>query len=769
MSGLIAAAVGGIWLAVRMIINPGSISWLHWIVPSWEQRPLTQKILHTLQEIQAEAKAAGLTVGEPVHFSTFPGFSKQAAGFNDFLVPLYAEATCQAADRSLQACPMVELRVYRPPTETLRLPGQAITFELIDRLIVTGPEELAAIAPLVDTDLASSGSTRRLPLRTITVLPGQAPLPGIWLHLSGEWQRGSSRVLYGQVVRYDPTQEHIQALLAWTSPAQQFPRWQQVTGGESTELLVDQTIGLEPQFQVYQFAALTSPGKPIQVKAIDLKAASLKTRSYVDGLLLARHGLWSAALQLLQTAKRTDPDWSTLAQSQLDLVALHANVTQSQAQREWNNPRSQIMALLIDGRWSDAFNVLRSAHANGYTTSTLLANPSDRLWRRVEAAMRVNASSDLLNWGVLLTAIRQDRAAALAWLQTHNTGSDRPVETVLALLDPLPITTVTSTSLSPSPTSSAATTTEETIAAVPVSVDTVSAAATVGSTRRLIGTARLQPTINPVDWLLPDPTQALVAEANQVWYEIDTIGFQDGSQWQLLNVPALELPSDATLAAQLWAQMGLDTQPTLQLISWAKFAQPQIREATVKAVRVVDNKLVLLAVGNPPPANAPLSPSLAITLATISWMEPIGNLTLADLSQQPAWSETLVPMLWQELQHTQQLLPLALTDPATLLQQVGGWSVQLIELTGDGQPEAILSLQVKPAADTGAVQAQPHTLILSNQGYVLFRDRGIATEPSLKAIVDLGDGPALIVGDAQGYWVKRWSEQTQQFQAQSFH
>jgi hypothetical protein len=758
MSGLTITAVSGMWIAIRFIVNPGSVSWLHWLVPNWEQQSLTRKILHTLKDVDAEVKAAGLTVGQPVYFSTFPGFSRQTAGFNDFLLPLYAEATCQAADRSLQSCPMVELRVYRPPTETLRLPGQDIAFELIDRLSVAGPEELAAIAPLMNADLASGGSTRRLPLRTITPLPGQAPLPGIWLHLSGEWQRGSNRVLYGQVIRYDPIQGDIQTLLAWTSPTQQFPHWQQMTGGKPTELLVDQTIGLEPQFQVYQFAALSSPGKPIQVNAIHLKAANLKTASYSNGLLLARHGLWSAALSLLQTAKQTDPDWSALAQSQLDFVALHANITRSQAQRNWDNPRSQIMALLIDGQWSDAFGVLRSAHANGYATSTLLANPSDRLWQRVEAAMRVKASPDLLNWGVLLSALRHDRETALAWRQTHaKTGSDRPVEAVLALLDPLPVTTVTSTSLPPASLASA-----KAIESAS-SVDPVSTTATAKAVNRLRGSARLQPTISPADWLRPDPTQDLIAATNQVWYEIEAIELQDGADWQRLSLPPLGLAPDTrldtvpdtTLVTQLWSQLGLDTQPILQLLTWTGSAQPQIRQVMVKGVRLNGDAPVLLAVGDAPPADTSSSPSLAITLGSLSWIEPIARLTLADLSQQPIWSETLIPTLWQELQQTQQL-PLALTDPAALLQQVGGWSVQLMELTGDNQPEAILSLQMKSSPSSPV--AQPQTLILSNQGQVLFRDRVSATGPSLKAIVDLGHGPVLILGDAQGYWIEQWSD-----------
>ncbi|WAL60835.1 hypothetical protein [Thermocoleostomius sinensis] len=756
MGSSIVTTLGGIWIGLRLIVNPGTVSWLHLFGPDWQQSPLTRNNLHTLSEVQAEASAHGLTVGQPVHISTFPGFAKQAAGFNDFLLPLYAEATCRAVDRSIQACPMVELRVYRP-TETLRLPGQEMMFEFIDRLFVSGPEELVAIAPLVNANLASAGSTRRLPLHTITPLTGQAPLPGIWFHLSGDWHRGSSRVLYGQLVRYDPDQRHLQSLLAWTSPAQQFPQWQQVTGGEPTELLVNQTIGLEPGFQVYQFAALSSPGKPIQVKAIDLKAAGLKSASYVNGLLLARNGLWSDGLNRLQTAKQTDPDWSDLAQSQLDLVSLHANITRKQAQQAWDSPRSQILALLIDGQWAEAFSVLHNAHRNGYAISTLLANPSDRLWQRVEAAMREEAGSDVLNWGILLSALRHDRDAALAWRQAQaNTKGDRPIAAVLALLDPL-VTTVESTQLSPSVRS----TTAKTLASTSAAIESGSAMS--DPVHRLIGSARWQPSINPSDWMRPDSTQALTVAADQGWYEISAIGIQDGADWRSLKLVSKE-GTESNLVTQLWSQLQLDTRPTLQLLAWTGNMQPHLRQVTVKGLRTVGSDVVLLAAGDPPPVNPDSPLFLVLTLDTMPWIDPIDRLTVADLSQQPNWSDTLAPMLWQELHHAQSLFLAEPTNPTMLLQQIGGWSVQLMELTGDDQPEAILSLRMKSSSTSPAMQ--PQTLILSNQGRVLFRDRVLATGPSLKAIVDLGDGPALIMGDVQGYWIERWSAATQQFQSQ---
>lgn len=755
ISGAIATAGSGTWLATRLIVDPGSVSWVHWLIPGWTRQLWTAKTWQTHNEIEAEAAAAGLIVGDPIYFSIYPGLSQNSAGFHDFLLPLYqAQSGCAATNPSASSpCRLVELRVYRPQTSALRLPGKAAALELVNRLSVTGPEELAAIAPLVNADIASQGSSRRLPLTTVTFVAGNAPLPGIWLHLSGEWQRGSSHTLYGQVVHYDPTRDRLQSLLAWTSPQADFPAWQQVTGGNATELLIDQTIGLEPQFQVYQFAALNTPGKPVQVKPIDLREAMLDNRTYANGLLLARHGLWSTALQVLEKSRKTNAGWSTTAQAQFDLVALHANITQAQAKRDWANPGQQILALLIDGQWSEALTVLRTAHANSYTTSTLLAEQSDRLWSRVEAAARVNPQPDVLSWGVLLTAVRQDQTAAMAWLQKQS-GGDRQAEQILALLDPLPITTVVvSPPAPPSPVPAAALS-----STVPVST---ASSPFVQPASRMIGSALPQQAIEPTDWLRPNPAETLALAPGQIWYEIRVIGFQDGLQWRQEGIPDRVLSQNRAETAQLlWNRLGLAEAANLQLMTWPVSAQPEIQHVTVKAVRVTNSTVWLLATGAPIAALAPGSSVLAMTLATLPGVEPLSTETLASLSQQPGWSETLVPALWQALQQTPALLPASVTHPVALLQEFGGWSMQLTDLTGDNQPEAVLTLQTKLASDQAA-----QTLIFSRRGGLLYSDLS-QTGRSLKAITNLGDGnlPALIINNAQSYEIQRWSVPDQQFQ-----
>lgn len=401
---------GGSWFAARLIVNPGS--WLRGILPEWNQGATLQ----TLAGIRAEAAKAGESVGQAI-----------ALANGEVLLPILApQPHCQSCTQ------IVELRVYQ-------LSAQA--YELVDRLSIAGIEELMAIAPLTHSRVTSAGSSRKLPLTHITVMENP-PDVGIWLCLSGEWQRGSTQTLYGQILRYDSQRDRLQAMLSWTSPAAELPRWQQITGSATPELLINQSIGLEPQFQVYQARSPNAPGKLVQLEAIGLTESVLEDSTYEHGLLLARNGLWSMALNSFQRVKAArSANWSASAQAQLDLIALHAEQTQQQADRDWASPTQQITALLIDGRWAAAFDRLKAAHADGYDIKSLLVDNADLFGQRIDAVLRVDSGQlEVQRWGTLLQAAQHDRPTAIAWLkqtlkQTQPRLSAQQTQQVLALLD----------------------------------------------------------------------------------------------------------------------------------------------------------------------------------------------------------------------------------------------------------------------------------------------------------------------------------------------
>lgn len=744
---ILASAVGlviiGSWLAVRLIINPASLTWLSHLLPTWSDFYADQP--QTLDEIKAKIGEINRTTAQLIHLSTYPGMTQQQLGFHDVLLPVVSPLKHCGHQAKTQAGPtqscaeIVELRIYRP-TARPNSSAKQMTYELVDQIIVTGPEELTAIAPLTHAASAiTHGSTRTLPLTQISFVNGTAP-DGIWFHLSGEWKRGS-RVLYGQVIQFDPQRNRLYSVQSWSSPAGQLPRWQQVTGNPTAELVVDQSIGLEPQFQVYQLKPARSLAQSVTLEAITLTEAALGDRTYTNGLLMARHGLWSPAVQLLTTAKQTG-NWSAAAQAQLDLVTLHAKVTQTQAQRDWASPTQQILAQVMDGRWSKALSLLKSAHESGYDVRNLLSTNADRFWQRIETALRVHPrQGELQEWGMLILAVRQNREQAVAWLRSQPTVSapaKRTIEETLALLQP-----------SPSPSSP--------MASVPTATSATSVSVTpAASPKGLIGSVTPVANVRATDWLMPTAT-ALSLASNQRWYQVDVVGMENNQQGQR-PLLGLEVSSTSTAqqAQQLWEQLGL-TDPQLQIVAWQGATSSHTLFATVKAFQINNGQLSLLAVGETLPMTIAPSAIVAITPSTVSWAQPSTVVTLAELAQQrPIWKTTLIPQLWQDLQAAGLVFGAEANDP---LQTIGPWSVQLMELTGDQKPEVVLTIEAAGASS-------PRTMIFSGQDSVLYSDLQ-ASDQSLVAIADRGSSPlsTLIIKTAQGISLQHWSKQNLRFES----
>jgi hypothetical protein len=762
MAGLLLAAISGINLAMRLIINPGSVGWMSWLLPDWDQSPLMGQPPQTLSEIRAAATESGLQVGNPIYLSTYPDLSRGETGFDDWLLPLYQpQSFCENTEALVNCQRLVEVRIYRPQTAR-RLLQAEMGLELIDRLTVTGLEEHAVVAPLVNASIADRGSTRKLAYHAVRFIDGQAPLDGVWVHLSGVWQRGSNRIVYGQVVRYDPIRGRLQPLETWTSPAEQIPEWQVVTGTVA-DLVVDQSIGLEPQFQVYQFTALSSPVRPLKVTPITLAETGLDDRAYKHGLLLARNGLWSLAQQQLEASKVNHSSrslWTPAAQAQLDLITLHAQVTQTQADRDWASPRQQILALLIDGRWTEALTLLRTAHANGYTLKSLLSDPTHQLRQRVETALRVDPDSTLQSWGVLLTALRDDRGAAIAWLeqQSQVAVSEAQLQELLSLLE--------------TPTSPVI------VAASPTSVE-VSSAPVPNSTgptqsmRPFLGTAVRRSSITPQEWFNPDPEVFLTLGMNQTWYEIQ-VEFQDGQRWQPGTQGSTGNADLTETGRSRWTELGLNQDAQIQLIAWTENAQPQTTSATIRAIQFHQDSLRLLSTVEAATFTSPFA--LALTPSHLSWLQPVEVLTLNALNQQyPQWTTPLLLEFAQALQQAGLLPPAvspAVTPASHLLKEFGSGTVQLMDVTGDQQLEGVLTLtthsspgEVTRISATPDLSGSTQTLIFSSQGALLYSN---LSDPSqtLQAIVDLhpDNPPALIVRSGETYQIRQWSAQQQRFE-----
>ncbi len=753
--GMAVAVFGGGWAAFSLILNPGSVPWLSELMPEWQRRSLDQgNSPKTLAEIRQIAARNGLVVGDPLALDL-----SAPAETGDLVLPVFAqrpgctEAATSPLSSSHPCRQIAELRIYRPHPRSLRKP----LLELVDRVAVSGSAENFVVAPLVNSTTDSLGSSQPLPFTSLSRMGGTPPTPeGTWLQISGVWKRGNTPLTHGQVVYYDPFQSRLRLLTRWTSPAGQLAQWQQVTGGPSGELVINQTIGLEPAFQVYRLKRQADPINPMQLKEIALAGPARSGKTYQQAIALTQVGLWTPALTLLQSVKAQIPaaDWSVDAQAQLDVIALHAQVTKAQAERTWSSRSQAIAAQLLDGRWSAALQSLEAASRDGQDLSGLVRDPSGRLWRRIQAGLQVSPNqADIQAWGTLVVAARQGRTVAIAWLQGQlqraapRSGQRPPT---IANLD-----SHLQRSLG--------------------LLDQIAGDDAIAHPSSLIGSVDRLSRVTASDWLRRSPSDALELEAGQAWYRIQVSRFHDGQRWQRSPFNALNLPS-FDLSHQLWSLLGFGRDPQLQIVVWPAGQPPQTISATVKGVRLSGGNLQILAIA--PAVDlatvSGLPRPLAITANTLPWVEPANSLTLSDLhGQQPDWAAALLPIIWQQAQG--QTAP-ATSNPATsnpsatLLSTIGAWPVQLLDLTGNGQPEAIVTLQPSAAPQSSLQPSlQPSrfgTLIFADNGRLIYSSLNQAADQRFVGLISISDSrsPALLINTAQTYSLLRWSEPQQRFE-----
>ena len=774
IAALIAAGsiiVGGIWLGILLMINPNAVVWLNQFLPEWTRIPIAvTSPPQTLAAIQDEVRKSGLIPGEPITLDN-----------SDLLLPLLASSpTCKTDCEKI-----VELRVYQATQPSV----DQRYYRLVNQLPISGPEEYLVLSVPATGKSGSADLSRKLPLTKLTRFDEKAPAEGIWFNLSGERLSGDTPMTYGQIIHYNPDQTHLSIMLQWTSPNELQPYWQQVTGESTPEVVVNQTVGLEPHFQVYQIKPRKFVPNPIYLQEISLAEPALDTQAYRNGLILARNGLWSAALQLLQSQKKQN--WSVAAQVQMDVIQLHAQVTESQAKQAWPTPSQQIFANLIDGRWADALLVFQSSESGAPVQEIVMLLKTDAggLWQRVEAALKVNPKdSNVKAWGALMMAAQQGRPKAIAWLKELQKTQSADNSQAIAI--------------------------EPQINDLLDHLDAALAAASPASSHisQIIGTAQLVAKVNPSDWLQPEEQDGgldtgqnssqfpvfpnlqtsipklpgpkalpLQKELQQVWYQIEVGAFNDGQRWQQAPFSNLKLPK-VVKAKQLWQYLGLDFDSQIQITVWNAEGSQEATIATVKGVSYRGGIIQLLAAGEALPA-ATAAPGavkrirpLAYTDAALRWLEP-GSLTLSDLNNiQPQWVSVLLPTLWRELLKSGQIKSGAMPSLPVMLSDMGHWSVRLVDLTGNNQQEAVLTLYEdlsgalkkpddKPPVENSQLY-KPRTLIFSDQGALLYSEFSKDANGSLSAIADLGDGgsAALVIDGKSNYSLKRWSAQRKRFE-----
>ena len=722
-SGLAASG----WLALQLIVNPRSPGWINQWLPGWANQKGVEQPSKTLQAIRAELRSQGKTAGELLELGKNVSVEDRTPAF-DLLLPVLEQRTnCQTDCDQL-----VELRLYQTATD-----GKSVTHEslysLVDQIAIAGPEESFAIAPLVDAKSDNQGSSRALPLTSVTRydLP---PSQGVWLNLSGKRDRGNETLAYGQIIHYNPKRFHLSKKLQWTSPTGEAPIWKEVTGGGTSELIVNHTIGMEPQFEIYQIKPLNFLPSPVQLESVSLAEPALSQSNYQSALLLARVGLWSTSLKWLESLKEKLPakEWSSTAQAQFDFIRWHAQVTQVQAESSWASPSQQVLANLIDGRWERALQVFQASIVASHETADVLKADVGRLENRIKAFGQTGSEKlEVKAWGALLVAAQKGQPAAIAWLKKLPKVTAAEIAQITALtkrLDPA--------------------FTENTLNS---------------NSSRIIGTVQPISQSNLADWLLPSGKKPIQTD-QQTWYQVTVTAFHTGDRWQSNAFSTLP-----TAAIALWKRLGLDTTPTLQIVTWQANGEAQTLLATIKAVRLQGDRLQLLISGNAAPIIGNPSHALAITETALQWLSP-DVVSLGDwMQQQPKWSAKAIPALAQELQEA-----IAPSNWKDLEPLASNWTLQLANLTGGSQPDVILTLQpddlnmLYPSTGRSPKSSpnQPKTIIFSGSGKLLYSELSIEKGQHYRAIADLGNPlPTLLVDSPKQYRLLQWSTKHQQFKS----
>ncbi|MBD0337484.1 MAG: hypothetical protein ICV62_18510, partial [Cyanobacteria bacterium Co-bin13] len=481
---------------LQLMVNPEALPWLQSGLFR-QTAELAETV--TLEALKAAAAAEGQQLGEPLRL-------RDAQSETDFwLLPVQTDPAQGSGPANI-----LELRLYRLLAE---LPAPLLS--PVASLPVAPLEDDVVLAPLRSTPQKISPTRQPFPLTRVSQLT-PFPTEGFWLMLQGQWQRSATTLRYGQIVYFDPRKQTLEGLIRWSTPTTRLPRWTDLDGVEPADLLIDETVGLEPAFRGYRLQRRQGSGTAVQLLPVTLSGVPADVTdsdgTYHRALTQSRSGLWSAALKQLQALKlKLAPKWTPTAEAQLKLVQLHAERTQQQAERRWSVPSQQILASLIDGRWEAALKQLEAAPEAQEALMRTLSNEEGRFWNRVTAALRDQAKEPAaLVWGGLILKAQQDQQTALTWL-TEQKAPAAARSRFMAVANP-PVR----------------------LAQLPAA-KAVPVAATTGerlAVQALVGPATWLSTVDLAQWQPWETRQAMKLAASESWYEITVMGWQQPAGWR---------------------------------------------------------------------------------------------------------------------------------------------------------------------------------------------------------------------------------------------
>lgn len=733
--GIAGVIIGLGWLSFLYILNPAQVIWVNKYLPQGvkistgkRERP------QTLTAIQLD-----LTQKQRLAGATLP-LDNQSE--DSFLLPIFQKRTnCQSHCQKL-----VELRIYQRDQDLEYKYQSEKYYYLITKLPIIGLSKTFIESPAVTaiSDSDNQEAMVHLPLTNVKTFTDTNLSPGFWFYLRGEHKKDNNNIIYGQVFYYNPTLKSLQQMLSWKTGNGQLPKWQQITGNDTKELIIDQTISLEPNFQVYQIKSGQLPANSIYLEAINFQKPAVNEFAFEHSILLARNGLWTPAFTWLKSLeKQRQQPFSGAAQGQIDVIRLHSEFTKVQAEKSWASPEEQVIVDIIDGRWEKALQVLENLPDYGQEVTNLLQTDKGRIWNRAAVALRLNPSRRaVLAWVALMFKVHRGEERTNSWLQAQpniNPETLKYIQDILTKLD----------DDKANPRQS-----------------------------RIIGTVKQISRINQQDWLPIFLQTDLKITDNQVWYRVEVSAFQNGTSW--LNYPFTNFHQFKNQPRKFWRKiLGISSDQSIQIIVWKSNGEQEVTTATIKAIQVQDQGLRLLILGSALPeskVNSFQPQPLALTADALKWVEPSPVSIKALYQQKPQLVASMLPIIWQKLQQSGDMVVGTIPSLQAILEKMGDWPVQLTDVTNDEQQEIVVTISATAIASLNQSgvnyskqaenQALPRTIIFSADSKVIYSDFARANQQTLTAIAQLTDDQslALLVEKKQGYSLELWSQTRQRFE-----
>jgi len=662
VSLLLAIAILGVgtFLSFQFLVDPFSLPWVNLSEPVAPIEPLNPA--QTIEQIKTELSQERLTLGDKLITST-----------SDIAIyPILDKDT-----KNIR-----QIRIYQTLSDSFWQDEKFRKLRLIKQSEVSGLEEQFVKAP-AQKYLAKPKKINPkniLPFTELQPIYGDAPTQGTWFMAVGRVDGG----VYGQVFAYDPSQLSLDITLEWTNPNSILPEWQRFPTVKNVEpdLVIDQTQNSDPIFLVYRLESTPSTNYPLQFRHLNLHESPSMPKIYNQALVLASVGLWSPALAKLDNLKSNTSEsmpWESVIQEQYDLISYHAKITSEQAKKSNSDYGVSSLLLGMDGAWGDALKNLQGSDFGAKIVLEMIDVNGAHLWERINTALQIEPSPEVVMWGSVIVLQRQDLPSAEQWLRSHWKFPNRDISEAISLLQRLDI----------SP-----------LGIVP---------------EQFIGRVKLLGNTLEDKWQIPPPPLL----EGQTWYEIDLDLIRDRMVWRNIPFPELEFRSRLII----WKALGLELNNVLsvEISSGNDGSNGEVVSLIAQSIWVGNNgQIRLLAAGSPELGNSlanssTLNPTLnlAIVKGGDLFIEPRGDfIAFAELDK--SVSDRIAATIYAELN----ALGKVSVNEEEFGQKLLTWNLEQVNLQAKNSKDLILKID-RDTVDLGD-RPYPIVMIFDRDGNLLF-------------------------------------------------